>query len=286
MTREQFESYLDAPEKIEPEIVSELKSMVDEFPFCQTTRLLYVTGLRNQKSISFDDQLNLMAAYSPDRKSLYYLINPVAVKNEPVEQAITAEPDDTNETISESKVESATVEEVEVALSTPFDLTKDEEPPLDEYELSENYLHELVGTSLSFDLQEKEEIREEKDKGSSSSIALEMESETDEKHDFSSWLTIFDDDSSEKMSQESIIDNFLKSEPKIKPQTKSNLPTTNLARNSALIHDEIITETLAKIHVEQGNISKAVEIYNKLSLKFPEKSSYFAAQIKFLKQKP
>ncbi|MDW8158259.1 MAG: hypothetical protein RML72_05190 [Bacteroidia bacterium] len=48
--------------------------------------------------------------------------------------------------------------------------------------------------------------------------------------------------------------------------------------------NEYVTETLAKIHIKQGNKEKAIKIYKKLMLKFPEKSSYFEKQIQQLKE--
>ena len=49
--------------------------------------------------------------------------------------------------------------------------------------------------------------------------------------------------------------------------------------------DGIVSETLAVIHVDQGNFQEAINTYEKLILKNPKKRSYFAAQIKILKQK-
>ncbi len=47
--------------------------------------------------------------------------------------------------------------------------------------------------------------------------------------------------------------------------------------------DEAASETLAAILAEQGNHDKAIEMYNRLSLIFPEKSTFFALQIQKIK---
>jgi hypothetical protein len=45
-----------------------------------------------------------------------------------------------------------------------------------------------------------------------------------------------------------------------------------------------MTETLARIYLEQKNYEKAIQSYKILSLKYPEKSGFFADQIKAVKQ--
>ena len=79
-----------------------------------------------------------------------------------------------------------------------------------------------------------------------------------------------------------LIDRFLKEEPRIRPKRDVS-SQENLAEKNTTIPEDIGTETLAEIFVKQGLHEKALDIYQKLSLKFPEKSSYFAEKIKSLK---
>jgi len=80
-----------------------------------------------------------------------------------------------------------------------------------------------------------------------------------------------------------LIQNFLKGDPgPIRADRKATLKG-DFSQSSIREHDGFITDTLAKIYVKQGLVAKAIYAYEKLSLKYPEKSAYFAAQIEKVK---
>ncbi len=58
-----------------------------------------------------------------------------------------------------------------------------------------------------------------------------------------------------------------------------NVPIEVLGKNSIKADDSLDTETLAVVLEKQGKLEKAVEVYEKLIVKYPEKSSIFAARI-------
>ena len=82
-----------------------------------------------------------------------------------------------------------------------------------------------------------------------------------------------------------IIEKFIKEEPQIKPPAANKIDSENKAKRSSVDTNLVVSETLAKIYVEQMLYHKALEAYKKLSLKYPEKSTYFASQIKYLELK-
>jgi hypothetical protein len=80
-----------------------------------------------------------------------------------------------------------------------------------------------------------------------------------------------------------LIEKFLKEEPRIKIKKELPEQQEDLSEASTKDNDNLVSETLAQIFHKQGKKDKALDIYEKLCLKYPEKSSYFAQKILAIK---
>ena len=122
--------------------------------------------------------------------------------------------------------------------------------------------------------------------------AIKVENSPQEEVTFSSWLKQISDPlitevlPEKQAIKDDLVDKFIQEQPRIQQNKAGFFNPINMAKKSVQDSDEFITETLAKIYVKQGNISKGIRAYQKLSLKFPEKNAYFAALIEELKRTP
>jgi len=88
-----------------------------------------------------------------------------------------------------------------------------------------------------------------------------------------------------QLSAADLIDRFIRISPTIERMTPGEIkPVRDLSDESTGEESSFITETLAKIYVNQGYYTKAINIYEKLSLHYPEKSAYFANRIEKIKE--
>lgn len=92
-----------------------------------------------------------------------------------------------------------------------------------------------------------------------------------------------DEKRNKAVQKQAIIDRFLSDEPRIKPNP-DDIPSGQLSPESIEDDPELVSETLAELHVKQGRTDRAIAIYEKLSLMFPEKSRYFAKKIESVKK--
>lgn len=238
MEKEQFYNYLDSSEKKSQDSSDFFLSIINKFPYFDSARVLYLRSLRINESTSFKDQLYQNAAFLPDRRQLFFILNP----------AIQSISSITANNLKESDSSFVLIEDAQNANGALVDISdtpKEYEIPVSGYELLE--ISDQDGSTDA-----KEISNEGSDKKSKTNIDL--------------------------------IDQFIKNSPKIAPPPIIQGEQEDISLKSLEEPDDLITEPIAKIYLSQGLTDKAISIYEKLSLKYPEKSSYFAGQIQEIKK--
>lgn len=84
-----------------------------------------------------------------------------------------------------------------------------------------------------------------------------------------------------------LIERFIQADPSIKQVRSikaSEEANPDLASNGIVKFKTPVSETFANLLVKQGKIEKAIEVYDNLILKYPEKKIYFASRIEELKK--
>jgi len=278
MQVDNFLEYVDQPKEISSISTDEILPIIKEFPYCQTGQLMYAINLNSNNSILFEEQLKKTASICPDRTKLFELINQT-IENSPHNEAGEDSPSQEKEGAKNEIVH----EKETILVDEKFVPTegKDELGVLEK-----EYLTAAISSSI---LLESDDVSSEV---SSSEKVKEINLfDENKEHDFSSWLKHYSGEEvveeqkvSERERNQDIINKFIQEDPKIEPKKTEFYSPTNMARLS-VTDSGAVSETLALIYVDQGNYQEAINAYKKLSLKNPKKSSYFAAQIKILKQK-
>jgi len=274
MTITQFYSVLSQPNLVlTPQEHADLKSMIDQFPAFQLAKMLELKTLQLQDSTLFRNKLSKVAAQMPNREALFTLLyqqKPTKTKVEApkvIEKPETISQEINLEALAKptkTKVEAPKATEKTETISQEINLealarltkTKVEAPKV--IEKPETISHEIILEAPS--------------KPTKTKVEAPMVIEKPE--------TISQEIKLEAPSKKEIIDQFIRTSPAIRrPETKVATDETPLVDHSIDEKYDLVSETLAELYLQQGAKEKAVKVYQKLILIYPEKSSFFAARI-------
>ena len=259
MTQDQFNIWLEDPSQMDASSIPQLREIIKRYPYYNTAQILLAKNLRDVNHIDQLKQLQLAAIMAPDRKLFHDYLNDKRSLGIKVVDAKL------------EKVEKDVVEGDNVEPSFPDDLIP--EPVV--YQLETAELPELIV---------EEEIEEQ---------ATPEPSELS----FSQWLEYTESEKIQeepklkkikpKQSQTSteLVDHFLTQQTENPKKRAEFFNPQKVAAKSQEKDFTVVSETLARIYAEQEKYELAAQAYEALSLKYPEKSVYFAARLKEITEK-
>ncbi|WP_394750261.1 hypothetical protein [Spongiimicrobium salis] len=295
-----FTYLLQHPEKVNsPVQAKQLEDILEEYPYFQAARAIHLKGLRNLNSFKYNNALKITAAYTTDREILFDFITSKDFLQNTIADTIggktTALAD--TETIAE---EVLTDKEVDTTM-----IEGSEDNPLpqnigDAEQILDPTLFKSKDPAIDKSIAEAKK-KSESEIGQDAPVSFTK----NEKYSFAQWLQLTSVKSINRSSPKEtatekepppsmdfpleeavlrkkkfeLIDKFINENPKIIP-SDSSAPKVPIKASSKINKNELMTQTLAKVYLEQKKYKKAIQAYKILSLKYPEKSGFFADRIK------
>lgn len=256
MTKEQFYELFKRPDLLDENTLPMLEKLVAEYPYFQAARYLYLRNLHQINDIAFQKQLKMISSLTGRREGLFQFIH-------------APEPEQ--------------VEEI-----NPFSYLSEEHSREEEISTPEESVKQP-------DIKQKEETGEATQKFKTRNRERLLHLVTEQRsygYDYfeqtnvpEAWLDE-NEESSFKNDKDELISRFLKEYQGLHNKTQAPGKAAMSENDAAGIADSsgLMTETLAKIYMSQQLYDKAIQAYQKLSLNYPEKSVYFALQIKKLEE--
>ena len=271
-----FTSLINNPNAVNEKQTLALEKIVAEFPYFQSARALRLKGLYNQDSFRYNYDLKTTAAYTTERSVLFDLITS--------DYFLAINKDAYLENVEKIKA----IEVVSIEIISENSASDVRSNTLEESILTS--IKQSNSVEIATEIKNDFEITAQK-----LEIGKPLIFSKNEKHSFQEWLQLSkinpidrsENDFSEKTKQEleaeknkklTLIDKFIEKNPKIPPLSKEAI-----IKDFSVPIDEdksyLMTETLAKVYLEQKKYQKAIQAYEILILKYPEKSSFFADRI-------
>ena len=235
----------DSSAPLNAEQEAALGEILNQYPYFQAARALHLKALKNLDSYHYNQALKVTAAHTADREILFQYI--------------------TSSDFTSTQAEQDSLEQPATEITQPA---------------AQEQTAEVVRTkTLNFG--------------------------RDDRHSFATWLQLSDQGALKSIlpkpkevaelkenklkpvatreKKQALIDQFLKTNPRITPSGDIDLPPTTEI-NSSFDPKALMTETLAQVYLEQQKYAEAIQAYKILSLKYPEKNSFFAGQIQAIKK--
>jgi len=278
----EFTYLLNKPNAIKDKHTTGLEKIVNEFPFFQSARALLLKGLYNQESFQYNPALRKTAAYTTDRSVLFDFIT--SGNFAPVQKLFMEE--------KEAFINEIKVNDIEIVVVVT--------PPKAEQKAETSTLEQSI-VNLIKETEVKEPIKNKEEAiaivSEKLNIGKPLNFSREEKHSFQEWLQLANFSPIEREKTEvikdkesvsvpidpikqkkiALIDRFIQNNPKISPIKEmskiAHIPEQNQDQSY------LMTETLAKVYLEQKKYQKAIQAYEILILKYPEKSTFFANRI-------
>ena len=237
------------PELMDRETLYDLRSLIAQYPYYQTARLLMLKNLYILHDPTFDEELRRAAIYITDRKVIFNLVESAHYQLKTTEK-----------TADEKKQ------------------TKGAEQRPSTNELIDKFLETIPV--------EEEKDKSKKRKPTAADAAIDYVAyllETEEKEDVKSEET----ESSPTLDLiDTFLRNNEQGRIELKENIEYVPEIADEGDKNGENEDEegYFTETLARIYIKQGRYSQALEIIKRLNLAYPKKNAYFADQIRFLEK--
>ncbi len=269
-----------------PEEGAEVGRLSQQYPYCQLLQLVNARVARDHKLFNEVEMLHQSAVYSTDRAVLKWVMTdsqkeriqeiPKVAVREPVMVVQNPLPETIEKTVNIAPVVNITIPQPVVY--NDVSLTGDDlrDDLMRELEKLQKLKHDF---EISFDEFQKANLADEGHPKKSRVLKELSEPLLEELKSTKKKLKI---DNPKQQEQNDIIDKFIKTQPII-PKAKPAEGANDLAEDSGMFSDNIVSETLVDILLKQGKKEKAIEVLKKLIWKFPQKKAYFAAQIENLK---
>lgn len=295
---------INRPDAITEKQTDELGNVLNEFPYFQSARALRLKGLYSQNSFKYNYALKVTAAHTTDRAILFDFITSETfstIQKEYYDKKALALLDitviDSEHLLPEIAIEEEATEKVETKFIDPIEqsiLTSIKEASIPNIEVNIKATEEAIeiaeenlelGKPLDFSAKEKHSFQEWLQLSRTEPIERKEEKKEEKQGVPPIEIdTALIEINEEKKKKAELIDKFIETSPKISP-VKS---TTTVAANIQIDINKddnsyLMTETLARVYLEQKKYTKAIQAYEILILKYPEKISFFADRISDIK---